>query len=108
MSDAGAPVLFARRRPLAAREAAQYAGTETELDSKYSDVHAKENVVPVSWTPTTQTAAGQLQPARRVLFGERARLSPAQAIQYAGTETELDMKPSDVHIKRQIVPIVWE
>ena len=47
------PLLFDRRVPLSERQTAQYEGTEIEVDPKpdlqFSDVNAKENVVPVVW-----------------------------------------------------------
>ena len=47
------PLLFDRRVPMSERQTIQYEGTEIEVDPKpdqqFSDVNAKENVVPVVW-----------------------------------------------------------
>jgi hypothetical protein len=47
------PLLFDRRVPLSERQTLQFEGTEIEVDPKpdlqFSDVNAKENVVPVVW-----------------------------------------------------------
>jgi hypothetical protein len=47
------PLLFDKRVPLSERQTLQYEGTEIEVDPKpdlqFSDVNAKENVVPVVW-----------------------------------------------------------
>ena len=45
-----------------------------------------------------------------LLYGRRAPMSKRQARQFAGTDTELDMKSdntSDVNRKENIVAVVW-
>ncbi|HEV3229328.1 MAG TPA: hypothetical protein VGY97_07630 [Solirubrobacteraceae bacterium] len=98
------PLLFRRRVLLSSRQAAQFRGTETELDMKpdISDVHAKENIVRVAW----EAEPAQPNRAAPMLFLRRAPLQRAQALQYAGTDTELDQKGgSDIDTKENIVPV---
>lgn len=59
------PLLFGKRRPIAADAAAQYVGTDCEMDNK----------VPAP-----------------LLFGKRSPVAPNAAAQYVGTDSEIDEK----------------
>lgn len=76
INSSASPLLFGKRRPAEPTTAAQYVGTDTEIDTK--DVNA--------WC-RSQTVR---QPP--FLFDKRLPAEPTMAAQYIGTDTELDSK----------------
>jgi hypothetical protein len=76
INSSAIPLLFVKRRPAESMTAAQYVGTDTEIDTK-------------------EPAASCDDQSRRqfpFLFGERLPAEPTMAAQYIGTDTELDTK----------------
>lgn len=76
INSSAIPFLFGKRRPAEPTTAAQYVGTDTEIDPKDATVSCCNQAV--------------RQPP--FLFDKRLPAEPTMAAQYIGTDTELDPK----------------